>query len=340
MKPISSALFGASYSFAVLMGVSSSADAEAIGMANPAPAIQDATAKEDATGQKPTGNTSGNTSIPNSSENYLGDRLAWPSAIEAKSSLTNDYTGGYCIPAGTKVIGATKSMSTEVQQATTSASKSTTSAPQFQEVTLDTDQPFWGLFGTLDNVDYRPAKDSGAKGADAKDPNAKRKVAYVAVPDNASTVCPDVKNPVNYEAGDPAYISSDDMDNATYRSGFRYGALVVPFKMQLTGAKTVTGSSSLGGYLGYQSPLGDVGLNATPILFAGASDISTSTTSGTTTSSQTLAGFSYGAGLLFDVKDDFHVGLVLGFDHVSSAQKYQYNDKPWISFEIGYSFAN
>ena len=45
-------------------------------------------------------------------------------------------------------------------------------------------------------------------------------------------------------------------------------------------------------------------------------------------------------GLLFDVKDDFHIGLVLGFDHVSSAQKYQYNDKPWVSFEIGYSFAN
>jgi hypothetical protein len=339
MKRISNGLFAASFSFAALTWANSNAAADTVGLANPSTPLQESDIKPDATGKKPTGNSSGNASIPNSSENYLGDRLGWPSAVEAKSSLNGDYTGGFCIPAKTKLIGATASMSTEVQQAKDSAGNETTSAPQFQKVTLDTDQPFWGFFGKLDNVtvvdEKHPDPTHKVNGV-----NTTHKVSYVPVPDNASTACPDVKNPLDYEAGAPAFVSSDDMDNVTYRSGFRYGALVVPFKMQLTGGKTLSGSSSLGGYLGYQSPLGDTGLNATPVIFAGASDISTSTTSGTTTSSQTLAGFSYGAGLLFDVKDDFHVGLVLGFDHVSSAQKYQYNDKPWISFEIGYSFAN
>ena len=260
---------------------------------------------------------SSSASIPSSSENYLDDRLAWPNAIEAKLKLSGDYSDGYCIPANTKVIGAHAGFDTSVQQTPASGSSASgTSASQYQAVTLDTNRPyFFGLLGPV------PTK--------------------VGVPSDAKTVCPDVTNPQpNFSPGDLAYISSEDVKNAGYRAGFDYGALVVPFKMQLSGGKAFTGSSSVGAYVGYQNPIANLGVNISPIIFGGASNISTSSTSGATTTSQTVAGVSYGTGLLFNIKDSFQAGFVLGFDHVSSAQKYQFNDKPWVSFEIGYSFAN
>jgi hypothetical protein len=262
------------------------------------------------------GGSSTSGSISNSSENYLDDRLAWPSAIEATANLGGEIAAGYCIPANTRVIGAHAGLDTSVQQTPASGSSGPgTSATQFQAVTLDTNPPYLGLFGP---------------------PQTK-----VAPPSDAAVACPHVKTPQAYfSPGDLAFISADDMKNVGYRAGFDYGALVVPFKMQLSGARAFTGSTSLGGYIGYQNPIANLGVNVSPIIFAGASNISTSATTGSTTTSQTVAGLSYGTGLLFNIKDSFQAGFVLGFDHVNSTQKYQYNDKPWVSFEIGYSFAN
>ena len=296
-----------------------SSPAQASAPTNQQPAVQ---ANDTGNGQMdqgkktPSGGKSTSSSIPNSSENYLDDRLAWPSAIEAKATLDGDYSDGYCIPAKTKLIGAHAAFDTDVQQTTTTGSKTTgTSTSQFQAVTLDTDKPILGFLGKT------PKK-------------------AVAPPADHATACPDVKTPQpNFSKGDLAYISAGDIQNAGYRAGFDYGALVVPFKMQLSGDKAFTGSSSLGGYVGWQNPIGDLGLNISPIIFAGASSISTSATSSGTTTSQTVAGLSYGTGLLFQIKDSFQAGVVFGFDHVSSAQNYQYNNKPWLSFEIGYAFA-
>jgi hypothetical protein len=319
--------------FVAATSMASSANASEIVVSNPAqtsapsnqqPAVQtndNGNGRTVQSNNQPSGGKSTSSSIPNSSENYLDDRLAWPSAIEAKATLDGDYSDGYCIPAKTRLIGAHAALDTDVQQTTTTGSKTAgqtagTSTSQFQAVTLDTDKPILGFLGKT------PKK-------------------AVAPPADFATACPDVKTPQkNFSKGDLAYISAGDMDNVGYRAGFDYGALVVPFKMQLSGDKAFTGSSSLGGYVGWQNPIGDLGLNVSPIIFAGASSISTSATSGATTTSQTVAGLSYGAGLLFEIKDDFQAGVVLGFDHVSSAQNYQYNNKPWISFEIGYSFAN
>jgi hypothetical protein len=316
---------------------SSGANDAAAKAAHSAPAL--AAPRTAGDGGKAKGATSGspsaNASIPNSSDNYLGDRLSWSGAIEAKTTLSGTYAGGYCIPADTKVIGATKAMSTMVQTAQDSDGNTTgTSAPQFQEVTLDA----YRLIGS-DLPDNVSAPDGDSK--TITDPTSPpHKTRYVPVPQDTGTLCPDVSNPIPLDQGAHAFISSDDMGNVTYRAGFRYGALIVPFKMQLSAGKALTGSASLGGYLGYQDPVGDIGVNFTPVLFGGLSNISTSATTGSTTTSQTVAGLSYGGGILFDIKDDFHIGFVLGFDHVSSAQKYQFNDKPWVSFEIGYSFAN
>lgn len=60
-------------------------------------------------------------------------------------------------------------------------------------------------------------------------------------------------------------------------------------------------------------------------------------TTGTPPSSETVAGLSYGIGLMGTIKDSFNISLVFGADHASS-KTYQYQDKPWASFAPGYSF--
>lgn len=271
--------------------------------------------------------TSGNnTTLPNSNDNYLDDRLSWPNAIEAPATLGGNLADGYCIPAGTRLIGARVAMDTSVQQA---SGTSKSNASQYEAVTLDAHRPFLGFIGGNSHL--------------GQDKTFKPYLYYRKnLPsDVAKAACPDLSDPTKklYE-GQTVYVSADNIQNVGSRSGLDYGALVVPFKMQMSGGKAFTGSSSLGGYFGYRNPLGDIGMDINPILFAGASSISTSETTGGKTTSQTVAGLSYGGGLLFRIKDSFQVGLVLGFDHVNSAQKYQYNDKPWLSFEVGYSFAN
>ncbi len=100
----------------------------------------------------------------------------------------------------------------------------------------------------------------------------------------------------------------------------------------------------------------------TAAFFAGVSNVSTAkttsttttpssttsraTTSGSTKSSTTMssstqqnAGFGYGVGLLVEVKGGFQAGAVLGFDSIGSGQGFQYNNKPWIALQLGYSFS-
>ena len=119
------------------------------------------------------------------------------------------------------------------------------------------------------------------------------------------------------------------------RTGFTYGALVVPFKYQLSGDKAFTGSATLGGYVGYRfMTIHELAITATPIAFAGASNISVSGTSGTSNA----MGFSWGIGVVVTLKGAFQLGGVIGCDSVNSSANYEYNNRPWAAFEIGYSF--
>jgi hypothetical protein len=121
------------------------------------------------------------------------------------------------------------------------------------------------------------------------------------------------------------------------RFGLTYGVLAVPFKFHLSGAKELTGSASLGSYLGYRFDReGSLGIGVATVAFVGAADIAVPSTIGGAT--QNVAGFSYGLGVIGTVKGNFQLGGVLGFDRVSSNAGYQYNGKPWIAFELGYSF--
>jgi hypothetical protein len=130
---------------------------------------------------------------------------------------------------------------------------------------------------------------------------------------------------------------SDVRESGTTRTGITYGALVVPFKYQTSGAKDFVGSAAVGGYAGYRfEDLRKLGITATPIAFMGASNISVP--AGSTSTSENVMGFSYGVGLIGTFKGSFQTGIVIGWDRVGKNIGYQYNGKPWIALEIGYAF--
>jgi|SRR6266850_909656 len=142
--------------------------------------------------------------------------------------------------------------------------------------------------------------------------------------------------------GDEAYLISADtlLDSGLARTGATYGALVVPFKAHLQGNKDVSASSTIGAYLGYRFETADaIGYTLTPIAFLGASNISVPTADANgQVKDQNLFGMAGGVGLIGTFKRSFQAGVVLGWDHVSKSSGYQYNGKPWIALEIGFSF--
>jgi len=136
---------------------------------------------------------------------------------------------------------------------------------------------------------------------------------------------------------DPNFISSIPPD----RYGLTYGTLIVPFKYQIKGSKDFTGSSTLGGYLGFrQDRSGVTGLALQYVGFLGVSNVSVPTTTNGTTTNQDKFGLSYGIGILGTVKNNFHLGLVVGADHVSPSAGYVNNGKPWIAISLGADFSN
>jgi hypothetical protein len=119
------------------------------------------------------------------------------------------------------------------------------------------------------------------------------------------------------------------------RSGATYGALVVPFKYQLTKDKEFSGGSTIGAYAGYRFEwLNRLGFTAVPIVFGGASNISVNSGG----NNKSVMGFSYGLGLI-GTYQTFQSGVVLGWDRVGKNEGYMYNGKPWIAVQVGYSFA-
>jgi hypothetical protein len=116
--------------------------------------------------------------------------------------------------------------------------------------------------------------------------------------------------------------------------------LAVPFKFQLTGAHQLTGSASVGPYLGYRWATTSYGWALTTAAFAGVSNVSTSKTSGSKAADTTdqNPAFSYGGALLVEVKGGFQAGAVLGVDSIGSGNNFHYNNRPWLAFQIGYSF--
>lgn len=238
-----------------------------------------------------------------SKDNYDGDTMMWRKNIAAKLSPDSE-TLDICIPALTYVSTDSSTFSSvSIASGNASDNESPAATTQYLEVELR-------------DKDFAP-------------PSVPAKTACsVAAKQN-----PAIRYP-NF--GEPLYVETGDLGKLHRRQGWDYGGLAVPFKVQLTGKHALTSSASLGLYAGYRFDFG--AFEAKPILFAGASYVPTSDSSGGTTTSQTVAGFGYGVGVLFNIKNGLQAGIIVGFDHVDSAQPYAYNDKPWLSFQIGYSF--
>ena len=125
------------------------------------------------------------------------------------------------------------------------------------------------------------------------------------------------------------------------RYGLTYGMLLVPFKYHFTGDKDFTGSTSVGGYLGFrQDKSGLTGLAAQYVVFLGATSVEVAQTVDGQSTSQNLTGVSYGVGILGTVKGDFHMGVVLGADRVNKNAGYKDNGKAWLAVSLGFAFSN
>ena len=122
------------------------------------------------------------------------------------------------------------------------------------------------------------------------------------------------------------------------REGLTYGALVVPYKYFYSGSKDFLAGSTVGPYFGYRLSRQTIGFETKFIVFLGATTASVSQTSGGQTSNQNLAGFSYGFGMITEIKKSFQLGFVLGIDRVSDSIAYPNSGQPWAAISIGFDF--
>ena len=109
--------------------------------------------------------------------------------------------------------------------------------------------------------------------------------------------------------------------------GFVGGVLTIPFKFHLSD-DTMTGGSTLGGYLGWKQSW--MGLTWTPIVSAGMA----------MPTGNYGPGLSVASGFIGSVSNtSMDWGIVLGVDWFAKAAHYPYEGKPWLAVEIGYNFA-
>lgn len=148
-------------------------------------------------------------------------------------------------------------------------------------------------------------------------------------------------NPV-VSQGDVVVVEPDELvGTPPDRYGLTYGTLMVPFKYHMRGEKRFSAGASVGGYMGFrQDRSGKTGLATQYIVFLGATSVAVPQTVDGSTTTQNMAGVSYGIGMLGTLKDSFQMGLVLGADRVNSSAGYKDNGKPWLAVSLGYSFSN
>lgn len=131
-------------------------------------------------------------------------------------------------------------------------------------------------------------------------------------------------------------MSKDAYQQAAPAStGLAAGALVVPFKYYTGGDHSFTGNAAIGGYVGWRYNDAAFGYSLTPIVFFGGTSIAAKDSAG---KDQNFSGLSYGAGLIGGVGSNFQLGVVLGWDRISSSAGWVNNNKPWLALEVGYSF--
>ena len=122
------------------------------------------------------------------------------------------------------------------------------------------------------------------------------------------------------------------------RYGFKYGMMIVPFKMFFSDRSVSTGST-IGPYLGYG--ISSPGYSGAIAISAGiaAIPVTTQQVNGTT-STQNETGLSYAIGYIATIKDSFNLGIFVGRDSLSKTSLYQYNNKTWLGLQLAYDLSN
>ena len=136
-------------------------------------------------------------------------------------------------------------------------------------------------------------------------------------------------------------LKTDVKRNVPSRFGLTYGVLVVPYKYNFEGSENFEGNSTVGPFLGYRFDKTGYGFGVKAIAFIGGAAIKVDRTDENgDNNDETVAGFSYGVGLIGEVKNEFQLGIVFGQDKVSSGSDYEDNGKWWGAVALGFSFAN
>jgi hypothetical protein len=157
-------------------------------------------------------------------------------------------------------------------------------------------------------------------------------------------VCPDTHDPANYYVSEATYNAAKGVS-----LGLTYGVLAVPFKYHFSD-HALTAGSTLGGFVGWdvsESGIGKVswivGGGLAIVSSTAATANYSSSTTGTangTTATGTLTGLSVATGFVGALgSSGVQFGLLAGIDSVDNHANYQYNDKLWLSFSVGYNFA-
>jgi hypothetical protein len=123
-------------------------------------------------------------------------------------------------------------------------------------------------------------------------------------------------------------------------SGLSYGLLVVPFKYHITGSKDFKGSGSVGPYAGYKTESSAWGASVEIVGFGGLSSVPVDDVVDGKTKTTDVSAFSYGAGVIGRIRQNFQLGLIIGADRVGKSVNYPDNGKAWIAISVGYAFSN
>lgn len=170
--------------------------------------------------------------------------------------------------------------------------------------------------------------------------NVRLRKPYISFKDEVSVECDGKAETIPDDVA--IRINKSDLhDLVPDRFGLTYGALVVPFKYHFGGSKSFEGNSTVGPFLGYRFDKSGYGFGVKAIAFVGGAAIRVNRNDENGgDNDETLAGFSYGVGLLGTVKSEFQLGVVVGQDRVSDGSDYEDNGEWWGAVALGFSFAN
>ncbi len=264
--------------------------------------------------------TTTNANIVNSEGKYKGDKLSFPYDVVLEDSGSNSK---YCLPSGEEVrVQAYDDKTYEVYRVSnwgwTSKSDRRDEEKLRQSVLL-------GAQIAKANTDDLRSKAISEKVAEGKAPT------YYCVNETAEYL--PRRQLVRAEINKGGFIP----DNAVM-SGFSYGVLLVPYKYY-TDSKNFGGAVTVAPFAGYRIDWSNIGLEATLVGFAGPTSLQGKDQSGDSTN---LFGLSFGGGLLFEIKNDFNLGFVLGADKVSKSDRPKFEDDSdlWLAISLGFDFSN